>query len=257
MGVMPPAWRTRRAGLTLALALLVLLAACSGGGRGRQVGTTPFVAGRFDPRQVATVPTPVAGETNAARAAAGNALQSLAGPSGGPLQVLNPSVLSGASVVDVLRVSAGAGIAPDEARTRLPALGWRWLVTWSAVEAHSGVYREWRVDVLAFASSGGAGRYVADPFLEPALLQQSGKQQAPDAAASGAALYRAADAVAPLLPPATPGPGERAALIWRRGRIVAAVSEAQTPAGLDLGLLAALSRNLDAGLVQVPGSVDQ
>ncbi len=255
MEPMPPRL-PRPVGAAVGLAAISLLSACSASGRARPA-PTPFAAGSFDPRQVARVPTPAAGETAAARAAAGNALQSLAGASGGAVQLLNPAILSGASVVDVLRVSAGAGIPADQARARLPALGWNWLVTWSAVESRGGIYREWRIDLLAFATPANAGRYAADPFLEPTPLLDSGKQSAPDGAVSAAALYRGADTIALSLLPATPGPGERAVLIWRRGRIVAAVSEAQTPAGVDLPLLAALSRRLDTELVQVPGSVEQ
>ncbi|HLZ72530.1 MAG TPA: hypothetical protein VKV26_21705 [Dehalococcoidia bacterium] len=241
----------------VALAIGAALAvACSSGGSARP-RPTPFAAGSFDPRSVPTVATPSSQETAAARAAAGNALQALAGASGGAVHLLDPAILSGASVVDVLRVSAPAGIGADQARMRLPALGWRWLVSWSAVEASAARYREWRVELFGFASAANAGRYAAEPFLEPAPLLAAGKQPPPDGAASDAALYRAADAITPPLQAVTPAPGERGVLIWRRGRIVAAVSEAQTPAGLDLPRLAALSRSLDAGLLQVPGSLDQ
>jgi hypothetical protein len=230
----------------------VLCACSSGGGRST---ATPYPAAAFDPRSVALLPSPAAGETDAARQVAADALQSLVGSSAGAAQLLSPTLLSGASVVDLLRVSAGAGIAPAEARGRLITLGWSWLVGLSAVEVRGGLSREWRVELLSFSSATGAERYAAEPFLVHAALLAAGRQPPPAGAVSDAALYRAADSVAVPVAPATPAPGERAVLVWRRGRIVAAVSEAQTPAGVDLTSLGTVARLVDAGLLQVPGSV--
>lgn len=239
--------------LVFAAALVALLSACSSNGAQRQPAT-PYPGAGFDPRSVTLLPSPATGETDAARTAAGNALQALVGSSGGATQLLSPSLLSAASVVDLLRVSAGAAVAPAEARARLTTLGWSWLVTWSAVESRSAFSREWRVDLLAFGSEAGAERYTAAPILEHASLLAGGRSAPPNGSVPDAALYRAADTVAVPIALATPGPGERAVLLWRRGRIVASVSEAQTPPGLDLTSLGTVAQLLDAELVRVPGS---
>lgn len=231
-----------------------VLCACSAGGGVRST-VTPYPGGRFDPRGVVLLPSPATGETDAARQVAADALQTLLGSSGGATQLLSPTLLSGASVVDLLRLSAGAGIAPAQARAELTSLGWRWSVALNAVEVQSGFAREWRVDLLSFSSTSGAERYAANPFLESAALLAAGGQAPPAGTVPDAALYRAAETVSVPVAPATPGPGERAVLLWRRGRIVAAVSEAQAPAGLDLASLGAVARLVDGGLVRVPGSV--
>ncbi|HZQ35360.1 MAG TPA: hypothetical protein VFD32_05470 [Dehalococcoidia bacterium] len=249
----PALRRSWRVIVTVAGIAAVLCSCSSGGGAGSTA--TPYAGGRFDPRGVPLLPSPAAGETDAAFQVASAALQTLVGASGGATQFVGSVTLSGASVVDLLRASAGAGIAPAEARSRLIALGWSWLVGRSAVEVRSSFAREWRVELLAFTSATGADRYAADPFLAPAALLAAGRQPPPEGAAAGAALYRAAESVAVPVGPATPAPGERAVLLWRRGRIVAVASEAQAPPGLDLAALGVVSRQADSELVRVPGSV--
>src|SRR5579883_882978 len=230
-----------------------VLCACSSGGSVRS-SATPYPGGGFDPRGVALVPSPPAGETETAFQVASDALQTLIGSSGGAMQFVSSVTLSGASVVDLLRVSAAAGVAPAEARSRLMTLGWNWLVGRSAVEVRSGLAREWRVELLSFSTVPGAERYAAAPFLEPAALLAAGAQPPPAGAVPDAALYRAAASVAVDVGSATPAPGERAVLLWRRGRIVASASESQTPAGVDLQGLGTVARVADAELVRVPGS---
>lgn len=236
--------------------LLALAAGCSAGSGSRPpVAPSPRVGQSLDLGSISTAAPPATAETTAAFGVLAAALQSLVASPQAPAQALNRELLVASSTLDVLRLSAGAGVAPEQARRWLPELGWNWLVTQTAIDSPDGAYREWRVLIAGFAVGDGAEGFVQNPFLLPAPLLHGARQAAPADFAPPATLTQSPDTIVPLIAPDTPLAGRRGALVWRRGRIVVMVTEAVTAPTLDPTPLIALARELDQRLVQIPGSV--
>jgi len=117
--------------------------------------------------------------------------------------------------------------------------------------------RHFRITALTptatFGDAGGASQYLANPVLLPAALLQGAVADSAFGPAPGTRMLSAPDTVVPLSAPEAALAGERAAFVWRRGRLVFQVVEAASPPPPDLSSLSRLARLVDQGRSGIPG----
>ena len=199
-----------------------------------------------------TTPGPESDSSTSAAAVVLGALQQFRPEGEGSLQILIPQRFSSASAIDILRLSTGVGAAYNSVPPLLSRLGWSWLLSQDAFQGGFG-YTQWRVMVLSFGDAGGASQYLANPVLLPAALLQGAVADSAFGPAPGTRMLSAPDTVVPLSAPEAALAGERAAFVWRRGRLVFQVVEAASPPPTDLSSLSRLARLVDQGRSGIPG----